>query len=169
MICDLDCNGTRTHNYLVRKRTLNHLAKLAKWLSCVVSTYLCGAFDCMFLSYHVRVSEWIHTLKLWVRVSLLSLKLQISHLFRARSFLTFRVWIYSKRTTFHSFLHSFPLFNKTYHFAKNISGKRFKLVYGSWIILSSISQFLLFTHGFTTQLWAGSDDWTLAVLSIKQD
>ena len=25
-----DCNGTRTHNYLVRKRTLNHLAK---WLS----------------------------------------------------------------------------------------------------------------------------------------
>ena len=25
---------------LVRKRTLNHLAKLAKWLSCVVSTYL---------------------------------------------------------------------------------------------------------------------------------
>ena len=24
------CNGTRTHNHLVRKRTLNHLAKLAK-------------------------------------------------------------------------------------------------------------------------------------------
>ena len=23
-----DCNGTRTHNHLVRKRTLNHLAKL---------------------------------------------------------------------------------------------------------------------------------------------
>ena len=31
-----DCNGTRTHNHLVHKRTLNHLAKLAslaKWLS----------------------------------------------------------------------------------------------------------------------------------------
>ena len=27
----------------VRKRSLNHLAKLAKWLSCVVSTYLYGA------------------------------------------------------------------------------------------------------------------------------
>ena len=31
--CDIwnlsDCNGTRTHNYLARKRTLNHLAKLA--------------------------------------------------------------------------------------------------------------------------------------------
>ena len=24
-----DCNGTRIHNHLVRKRTLNHLAKLA--------------------------------------------------------------------------------------------------------------------------------------------
>ena len=26
----VDCNGTRTHNHLVRKRTLNHLAKLFK-------------------------------------------------------------------------------------------------------------------------------------------
>ena len=57
-----DCNWTRTHTHLVHKGTLNHLAKLTKWLSCVVSTYLYGAFDCMFLSCHVRVSEWIHTL-----------------------------------------------------------------------------------------------------------
>ena len=56
-----DCNWARTHNYLVRKLTLNHLAKLVKWLSCVVSTYLYGAFDCMFLPCHVRISEWIHT------------------------------------------------------------------------------------------------------------
>ena len=55
-----DSNWTRAHSLLVRKRTLNHLAKLAKSLSCVVSTYLQGAFDCMFLSCHVRVSEWIH-------------------------------------------------------------------------------------------------------------
>ena len=27
---DGDCNGPRTHNHLVRKRTLNYLAKLAK-------------------------------------------------------------------------------------------------------------------------------------------
>ena len=27
-ICSSDCNGIRTHNHLVRKRTLNHLAKL---------------------------------------------------------------------------------------------------------------------------------------------
>ena len=58
------CNWTWTHNHLVHKRTLNHLAKLAKWLSCVVSTYLYGAFDCMFLSCHEHVSEWIHTVYL---------------------------------------------------------------------------------------------------------
>ena len=57
-----DSNGIRTHNHLVRKRTLNHLAKLAKWFTCFVSTYLYGTFDCMLLSCHIRVSEWIHTL-----------------------------------------------------------------------------------------------------------
>ena len=56
-----DCNWTRTHSHLVHKRTRNYLTKLNKWLSCVVSTYLYGAFDCMYLSCHVRVSEWIHT------------------------------------------------------------------------------------------------------------
>ena len=42
-------------NHLVLKRTLNHLAKLTKRLSCVLSTYLYGAFNCMFLSCHVGV------------------------------------------------------------------------------------------------------------------
>ena len=42
-----DCNLIQTHNFLVRKRTLNHLAKLAKWFGCVVSTYLYGAFECV--------------------------------------------------------------------------------------------------------------------------
>ena len=36
----------------------------AQWLSCVVSTYLYGTFDCMFLSCHVCVSEWIQVLYL---------------------------------------------------------------------------------------------------------
>ena len=59
----------------------------------------------MLLSCHVRVSKWTHTdltsmakwlsirLRnkwLWIRISLLSLKLQIWHLLRARSSLTFR-------------------------------------------------------------------------------
>ena len=44
-----DSNVIRSHNHSVCKRTLNHLAKLAKWLSCVVSTYLYGALDCMFI------------------------------------------------------------------------------------------------------------------------
>ena len=100
-----DCNPTQTHNHLVHKRILNHLAKLAKWLSCVVSTHLYGTFDCMFLPCHVCVSEWIHTnlaslakllsVRLWTKwfwvwVQLQFLKLQISLLLRARCSLAFR-------------------------------------------------------------------------------
>ena len=46
-----DCNRSWTCDHLVRKRTLNHLAKLAKWLSVRLQT------------------KW-----LWVRIPLLSLK-----------------------------------------------------------------------------------------------
>ena len=52
-----DYDRTQTHNHLAHKRTLNHLAKLAKWLSCAVSTYLYSAFDGMFLSCQVCISE----------------------------------------------------------------------------------------------------------------
>ena len=33
--CLSDCNWTRTHNHLVRKRTINHLAKLACLIRCL--------------------------------------------------------------------------------------------------------------------------------------
>ena len=56
-----DGNRVWTCNHLVCKQTLNHLAKLAKWLSCVQSTYLYGTFDFM-LSCHVQVLEWIFAL-----------------------------------------------------------------------------------------------------------
>ena len=97
-----DSNVIRIHNHLVRKRTLNHLAELAKWLTCVVSTYLYGTFDCILLSCHVRASEWIHhslakwlsvrlqTKWMWVGITLLPLKLQIWRLLRARSFLAIK-------------------------------------------------------------------------------
>ena len=65
-----DCNGTRTHNHLVRKRTLNYLAKLA--------------------SLAKQLSAHLRTKCLWVRVSLQSLNRQISRQCRARSSLTFR-------------------------------------------------------------------------------
>ena len=55
------CNWTATLCHLVHKWTLNNLARLAKWLRGVLSSYLYGAFDCMFLSFQLRVSEWIHT------------------------------------------------------------------------------------------------------------
>ena len=65
-------NEIRTHNPLVRKQTLNHLARfnaasLAKWLSVRLRT------------------KW-----LWVRFQLQSPTLHISPLFRAMSYLTFR-------------------------------------------------------------------------------
>ena len=65
-------NGTRTHNHLVRKWPLNHLAKQAKWLNYVVSTYLYGAFDRMLLSCHVRVNLHSHLASLakWLSVRL---------------------------------------------------------------------------------------------------
>ena len=53
--CSSDSNAIRIHNHLVRKQTLNHLAKLAslaKWLSVCLRT------------------KW-----LWVRIPLLSLNL----------------------------------------------------------------------------------------------
>ena len=50
--------GTRfeTKNHLVRKRTLNHLANLAKWLSFVVKTCLYDVYDCMLchVSYEFK-------------------------------------------------------------------------------------------------------------------
>ena len=54
-----DWNRIRTHNHLFRKQTRNHFAKLTKWLSWILSTYLYCAFDSidsMFSSCHVRVS-----------------------------------------------------------------------------------------------------------------
>ena len=57
-----DFNGTQTNISLVRKWTLNSLLKVTKLLSWLVSTYLYGPYDCMFLSRYVRVSGWIHTL-----------------------------------------------------------------------------------------------------------
>ena len=76
----IDSTGIRTHNHLVLKRTLNYLAKVAKWLSCVLSTYLHGGFDCMLLLL-VGMRVWI---------LLLSLKLPIWRLLQARSSFTFR-------------------------------------------------------------------------------
>ena len=57
-----DCKGIWTNNHIVHKRTLDHLVTLVKRLSCVVSTYQYGGFECMFLPCHVRVSDWIHIL-----------------------------------------------------------------------------------------------------------
>ena len=81
-----DSNKIRTQNNLVCKRTLNHLAKLAKWLSCVA------------IHRTDKYSKWLsvrlQTKWLWVRILLLSLKLQIWRLLLARSSLTFRQCVF---------------------------------------------------------------------------
>ena len=59
-----DWSGTRNYNHLVPKWTVRHLAEPTKWLRWVVSIYVYGAFAFMFLSCHVRMSEWMHTLYL---------------------------------------------------------------------------------------------------------
>ena len=59
-----DCKGTRTHNNLVHKWTLKRLAKLTKWLSWIVRTYLFDAFDYKFFLCHRRISAWTRNLYL---------------------------------------------------------------------------------------------------------
>ena len=46
-----DSDKIQTHNHLVCIWTLNHLAKLAKWSSCVVVTYLFGASECVLFKF----------------------------------------------------------------------------------------------------------------------
>ena len=116
-----DCNWTRTRNHLVYKRTLNHLAKLAKWLSCVLSTYLYGAFE--YLSVQMHRTDmysqhssiiWLVWLNGWVFVYELSdcgFESSSSHIvFRFRACFeqevpwhsgNHRVWIHSETRTWH--------------------------------------------------------------------
>ena len=53
-----DCNGTRTHNHLVRKPSLNHLAKLAckmfgfikKVFAVAMTFFSCNALKCISMN-----------------------------------------------------------------------------------------------------------------------
>ena len=79
-----NCTWTRTHNHLVRKRPLNHLAKLTKWLSWFVSTYLYGAFDCKYSQLSSII--WLVWANGWVFVHGLSgsgFESSCSHLYNA--------------------------------------------------------------------------------------
>ena len=58
-----DSNRIRTPNYLICERTIIDLAKLSKWLSCIASTYLYGAFYCMSRT-HFRMN--LHSRVAWM-------------------------------------------------------------------------------------------------------
>ena len=105
--CKCNSNGIRTYNHLVCKETLNHLVKMAKWLSCLVRTYL--QEDDMTITHNqmhhsdkysqhcsiiwpVWLNGWVIFYELVVVSSnpVLSLKLHILCLFQARSSLMLR-------------------------------------------------------------------------------
>ena len=54
-----DCNGTRTHNHLVRKSQI--FSETGQMIELCCEYLLYGAFDRMFLSCHICVSRWIQT------------------------------------------------------------------------------------------------------------
>ena len=78
--CIKQCNGCFINVWPINiSQNDSFLTKCTKCTKCKANT-LALQFDCMFLSCHVRVSEWIHTdlrtKSFWVRVQLQLLKLQ---------------------------------------------------------------------------------------------
>ena len=57
-------NGIRTHNHLVRKRTLNHLAKLAGWLCVRLQTKWCG-FESRYCNLSFRYRGCFEQVVAW--------------------------------------------------------------------------------------------------------
>ena len=76
------------HTHLVRKRALTHLAKLAKWMSCVVSNYLYSALSVCFYhdTYTFRVN--LHSVVAWMPRNSLQISPQNTH-----SLIIFPVWL----------------------------------------------------------------------------
>ena len=143
-----DYNGTPTHNHIVRKWTLNHLAKLTEWLSCVVSTYLYGAFDCRLLSCHVPISEWVHALYL--------LECQGSHFLKLVRYLKFK-WLQwePKPQPISSWTNTQP-FRQTNQmielFFEYLSVRCIWL----YVIIMSCTQFRVHPHSIFAWIWRNS-------------
>ena len=72
-----DCNWTWTQHHLVHKRTLNHLAKLARWLSCVHHSNNYSQHSSMLK--WLSVCLWTKWLWVWVQLQ----KLRCYHFFIA--------------------------------------------------------------------------------------
>ena len=138
--------------------TLNHLAKLAKWLSCVGNTYLYGAFYSIFLRCHLTVYLqhrsiiWPVWLNGWVFVYELSgcgFESSCSHLnFRFCPCLeqevpwhsgTYRVRIHSETRTWHdkNIIVSFSLHIISFSFLFFKKTKFSCLLYSTWLWYTS--------------------------------
>ena len=52
--------------HLVCRQTLSRLAKMAKWLNCVVSTYLCGLLTVCFENVKFMLRVNLHSVFAWI-------------------------------------------------------------------------------------------------------
>ena len=100
-----DCNGTGTQNHLVCKGTRNHLAKLVKWLSCIMNL----SVPCIWLHGRImsrtRFKVNPHSIVVWMLLQ----QVTASHLnFRYHACFeqyvprhsgNYRVWIHFKTHT----------------------------------------------------------------------
>ena len=95
--CLSDCNLTQNHNPLVHKWTLSHLAKLAKWLSCVEYLYVW----CIWLHFTVFIYE-LHGCRFEPTCSHLNFRFCTCFKqgvpWHSRHY---RVWIHSKKSMWH--------------------------------------------------------------------
>ena len=69
-------NGIPTNNHLVCKQTLNHLVKLTKSLSCVVSTYLYGVVSLIYI-YSCLIVKELQEQPLWNALTVKKIVLQM--------------------------------------------------------------------------------------------
>ena len=110
----LDCNGTRTHSHLGRKRTLNHLAKLAKIIELCyeyLSVRSIWLHVLIMSRAHFRVNPHSIWLSVRLRTKWLWVRVRCSHLnFRYRTCFEqgvpwhwgkYRVWTQSEMPTWH--------------------------------------------------------------------
>ena len=80
--CLSESNVIRTHNHLVCKRTLNHIAKLAKWPFSQTGQTGHLVKLATELNHLANLAKWLsvrlQTKWLWVRITLLSLKSKLA-------------------------------------------------------------------------------------------
>ena len=112
-----ECSVTWTQSKLVCKRKLNHLTKLVKWLSCVVSTYLYFALILCFC--HVTYGlEWIYTPSL--------LECKVSHCSKQARYRKFKGLQWNSKSRFEEMRKLYAQFSLYRNFPRYVMQFQFK-------------------------------------------